>query len=196
MPFVVTTPPALEPVTTTELKDYLRISDTSQDTLLAQLITAARDAVEKRTRRALIEQTVTATFRDWPDDEDDALILPVGNAGAVASVKYYDESNSQQTVNASLYFLVSATQPGRVYFKDAFTFPAVYDREDAVEIVFTAGYGDEAADVPQLLKIAVMALASYWFEQRLPVNVGNIVNEMPLHVQQMINSYRVIMTEP
>lgn len=196
MPYTVTTAPALEPVTTDELKDYLRISDTSQDTLLAQLITAARSDVERQTRRALITQTLTATFPDWPDDEDDALSLPVGNALTISSIKYRDEDNAQNTVSADNYFLVTATQPGRVFFKDTFTFPDVYERPDAIEIAFTAGFGASASDVPQLLKVVIMALAAYWFEQRLPVNVGNIVNPMPLHVQHMINSYRVIVTEP
>ncbi len=195
MPFTVTMPPGSEPVTLDELKDYLRIDDTSQDDLLNVLIEAARVRVEQQTRRALITQTVTAVFADWPGDASDGLVLPVGNAAAISSVKYYDADNTQQTVSSADYFLVAATQPARLIFKDAFTSPDVFDREDAVEVVFTAGFGASAASVPQLLKVAVMGLAAYWFEQRLPVNVGNIVNPMPLHVQTMINAYRVIMPQ-
>ena len=193
MPHTVTTPPASEPVTVDELKDYLRISDTASDSLLTELIAAARRDVEMRTRRALITQTITATFPAWPDS-DKALPLPVGNALAISSVKYRDDSNTQQTVSSSDYFLVGG-QPGGVQFDDSFQSPSIYEREDAVEIVYTAGFG-AASDVPALLKAAIKGLASYWFEQRLPVNVGNIVNVMPLHVQHMINSYRVIVSEP
>lgn len=191
MPFRVTAPPALEPVTTSELKAYLRVSDTSEDALLGTLITVARQSVEMQTRRPLITQTLTATFADWEEE----LPLPVGNALAISSVKYKDEANVEQTLAAANYFLLNAEQPGRVVFVDTFAEPNTYARSDAIAVAFTAGYGPAVSDVPEALKLAIKMLAAYWFEQRLPVNVGNIVNKMPLHVEALLNRFRVIAPE-
>lgn len=193
MPFTVTSSPALEPVTLAELKDYLRISDASQDQMLGTMISAARRHVEQMTRRPMIEQSIKATFEEWPVGS--IIVLPVGNVLTIESLKYRDESNVLQTVSTSDYVIVTADQPGRIYLRDSFTFPALFDRSDAIEAAITAGYGSTSSSVPEPLRIALMALAGYWFEQRLPVNVGNIVNQMPMHVQALINLHRVIVSE-
>jgi uncharacterized phiE125 gp8 family phage protein len=195
MPHTVTTPPDIEPVTVDELKQELRIDDTSMDALLARHITAAREAVERLTRRALITQTITATFPAWPYNDDGALSLPVGNVLEVSTVKYWDENNAQQTVSEDDYFYLSG-QPGGVQFGESFQFPSVYPRRDAIEIVFTAGFGESASSVPMMLKVAILQYAAYNVSEALPVNVGNIVNEMPLKFRTLVNSYRVIMSEP
>lgn len=48
--------PGAEPVTLAELKQYLRLGHASEDELLAGLIRAAREDLERATGLALIEQ--------------------------------------------------------------------------------------------------------------------------------------------
>ena len=62
MTLVVTTQPASEPVTLDETKTHLRVTDTSEDTLIGGLITAAREYAELVTGRAFITRAYTLTL--------------------------------------------------------------------------------------------------------------------------------------
>ncbi|PZN51615.1 MAG: hypothetical protein DIU65_11005, partial [Proteobacteria bacterium] len=52
-----TVEPAAEPVTLAEVKVHLRIDGTTEDELVAGLVRAARQEVERATGMALIEQS-------------------------------------------------------------------------------------------------------------------------------------------
>lgn len=60
--FVVLTPPSAEPVTLTNVKDWLNIDFSSKDTLIGKLITRARRRCETITGRALASQQIQCTF--------------------------------------------------------------------------------------------------------------------------------------
>ncbi len=59
-------PPALEPVTLAEVRQFLRLDDDSEDTLLTGLIKAARETLEVQTGLALINQTLRLYLDSWP----------------------------------------------------------------------------------------------------------------------------------
>jgi uncharacterized phiE125 gp8 family phage protein len=62
----------VEPITLQKAKDYLRITDTSQDDLITMMIKGAREAIEKATGLSLIPVTVTAVI----NNEDGGIELP------------------------------------------------------------------------------------------------------------------------
>jgi uncharacterized phiE125 gp8 family phage protein len=66
MGLVCMVPPSLEPVTLAEAKAFLRIEDSTEDQVVTDLITAARQYVENRTGRALITQTWQLTDDGFP----------------------------------------------------------------------------------------------------------------------------------
>ncbi|HOW32781.1 MAG TPA: head-tail connector protein, partial [Bacteroidales bacterium] len=70
MTFKLQTAAASEPVTTEELKAQLRITHSSQDTMLASLIKAARQRAEFYTRRALITSVWDLFLDSFPDSGD------------------------------------------------------------------------------------------------------------------------------
>jgi hypothetical protein len=57
----------------------------------------------------------------------------------------------------------------------------------AVRVQYVCG-----ATAPAILKQAVLFLAAHWYEQRLPVNIGNIVNEIPHSLASILWSNRII----
>jgi len=60
---------------------------------------------------------------------------------------------------------------------------------NAVTVRFVAGYGD-AGDVPQAIKQAILILIAHWYEQRDPVEAGNIAPIMvPLMVTTLLAPY-------
>lgn len=60
--FVILTPPSAEPVTLTNVKDWLNVDFSSKDTLISRLITRARRRCETITGRAWASQQIQATF--------------------------------------------------------------------------------------------------------------------------------------
>ena len=77
MGLVLTSPPAVEPLTVDEVKTYLRIDHDDEDCLLASLITSARLQVEAALDLALITQSWSWTFDAWP--KGSTLELPIGS---------------------------------------------------------------------------------------------------------------------
>ena len=185
---VVYTAPAIEPVSVEEMVRQCRITDRSEDDLLAQYITAARTYVEDITGRKLISQSWDAYFESL----DDPLILPFAPLVSVTSVKYQDTGNAQQTLAATYY--EAAERDGRPIVRAKYnqSYPSTLGHADDVVIRASYGYGTTAASVPAPLRQVVKWFASHWFENREPVNVGNIVTPIPQTIEMILLPYRVV----
>lgn len=183
-----------EPVTLAEAQAFLRVDSDDDSTLITTLITTARQIVEDFTGRALISQTWKLTQSEWPSGCYDAgrmIELERSPLISVESVKYYPaDGTALATLATSAYITLTGPQPGIVYLKVTQDWPAVYERPDAVEVNFTAGYATAAA-VPRPLYHAVLLLIAHLYELRTPVNVGNIVTEIPYSIKHLLESYRV-----
>ena len=160
MPLAVTSAPAAEPVSLDEAKAQLRITEGDDDTLITSLIEAARVAVEQRTRRALITQTLQLTLPDFAD----AIKLPRPPVAALSAFEYRDTAGATQTVPASAYRLESNSTPARVELLPNQTWPTTDTHPAAVTITYTAGYGATSDDVPETLRRAVLLLVEEFYD--------------------------------
>ena len=89
MTALVTSPPALEPVTLAEARAHLRVTATAEDALIERLVAAARAEVERLTRRALIRQGWRLYLDGWPPGR--AVRFPVAPVVSVESLTVYDD---------------------------------------------------------------------------------------------------------
>lgn len=186
---------AVEPVSLAEAQAWLRVDSQDDASEITALITTARQIVEDFTGRALLTQTWRLVASDWPAEEfagvGNVIRLPRTPLASVSSVKYYPENGgAQATWNSANYHVVTATAPGLVVLADNASFPDLAVRPDAVEINFTAG-DSAAASIPAGLKHAVLLVLAHLYELRSPVNVGNIVNELPFSLRHLLESHRV-----
>ena len=179
----VTSAPSVEPVTSTEAKLHLRVDHTTDDTLIAILIQAARETVEQHTNRSLITQTRTIKMDRFPFS--DTISLPNAPLSSVTSVKYYDTSEVQQTLSNTLYWVDSTSNIPRIIIKDSW--PSIYDMPNAVEIVYITGYGAAGSNVPQPLKQAMLLIIGHLYENR--EQVGDIKHELPFGADLLIAPY-------
>ena len=184
--YSLTTAPAVEPVVLQGMTEQVRFVDAPERNYVNGLIAKARRFVEQRQERQLITATWAMHLDGFPA-EIEVRKLPVLT---IVSVTYVDADGDSQTLSSSVYQtdLVSPDSPGRI--KPAFgqTWPATRSGAyNAVTVAFTAGYGTDAADVPETTLHAIMMLVAYWFDQREPVNIGNIVNALPMTVESLIN---------
>ncbi len=195
------TAPATEPVTRTEAKSWMKVDSTDDDTLIDNLIVAAREAAEKYLRRALITQTWTLTVDlprssacdDLPDGVYDLPVsvlfgelprefeLPYKPIISITSVVTYNTSNSSSTYSSSNYFLDTAS--GRLVLNNTAVWPSDLRDKAAVVITYTAGYGAASA-VPQSIKHAIMMHIQTMYDSR-------IVCEMPQACMNLLRQHRV-----
>lgn len=180
------TGPAEEPVSLAEAKLHCRVDIDDDDALISGFITAAREVVEGIARRALIEQTLELVLDEFPGE--DRLTLPRPPLLSVTSVKYTSEAGVEATFSSSSYVVDTDSEPGRVVLKSGYSWPATtLQVVSGVRVRFKAGFGDEAADVPQRYKQAVGLLVSHWYENREAIATsGAVPKEVPFGVMALL----------
>ena len=155
------TEPALEPVTVADARAWLRISHTSEDTLIADLISAARQDVENQTGLSLISQQWRLTMDNWP--AGDMIELPRGPVTGVLAVTVYAASGTPSVVSPADYLHDMRSDPARLLFERRAD-PG--RRMNGIEIDFSAGFGATGTSVPDMLCRAILLLVAHWYEFR------------------------------
>lgn len=185
---VQTAAPAAEPVTAAELRDYLREDATGlPDADANELVAEAREAIENTYAVAMIDQSWRMAIDRWPSGREEwwdgirdgsisdlygpasytDLRLPRWPLSSVDSVTVYDEDGTSTAVTIASTFDVDTYQtPGRITLQRGATWPVALRANNAIEIVYTAGYGADASSVPAPLKRAVKQLAAYLYSHR------------------------------
>lgn len=160
----MTTPPSVEPVSVAEAKRNCDVDSDDRDEDFARWISEARAQVEKDTRRALINQTVTLNMDQWPGG--DAIVLPYPPLSSVTSVKYYDTGGTQQTWSSGNYTVDTNRTPGVIFLDthDSVSWPSTQDRRNTIEVIYVAGYGSAASNVPDAAKNAILLLVKHRYE--------------------------------
>lgn len=193
----VTKPSSIEPVTISQVKSQVRLSDDDREEneYISMLITCAREFAEDFTGRAIITKTVVAGYENWPDFDEDKLLfyVPYPNLQSVTSLKYRDPSNGELTdLDSSLYKIDTNSLPGMVAFKKSTGLPVIsQDFNAPIELTFQAGYGDNRSDVPNQLKLAILYMVALWYRMRLPVITGLNINKVPDTAERLLRHYKV-----
>lgn len=172
---VVVAPP-VEPISRADVYAWLRLDTVGSppshpnDVLIDMLIASAREQVEKDTRRALVEQTIELTVRNFP-----ACLIRPPFIGLV-SVRYYDSNNVQQTLDPNVCYVQQSLVP-RLALADGQSWPVVFWREDAVTIRYTVGHEgtgspveDYTANIPKALKQACLLRVQIAYDNLKPTD--------------------------
>jgi len=187
MALVMTAAPAGEPISLAEAKAHLRIDADDEDALLTSFITAARMFLERTLGLALITQGWSYFLDYWPPSC--CVTLPIAPVQAISAVTVHDGTGGSTTLDAAAYAVDTLSEPARLVLKG--TLPPVLSRAlNAFEIAFSAGYGDEADDVPAPIRHALKLLVAHWFERREPVVLSGAPQEVPTTVAGLLLPYR------
>lgn len=204
----IVTPPASEPIATATARAHLRLGDdTSQDDAVDRCIAAARERVEAKLGRALVEQTIDVfldrfpsgggyllrSVRDCGWDHPRflpgpvAVTIPRPPLQSVSWVKYLDESGTLRTLDPSAYRVLPSTfMPGRIEPSlSAATWPATAPLLDAVTIRCVCGYGDPS-DVPAAITAAILLIVGHLFEHREEVVDGPLPAQLDRGVDALL----------
>lgn len=182
--FSVITVPAIEPVTTTELKSFGRIDGTDEDTLIGGFITAARLACEGYLGRSLIKQKIRMYLDYWPGME---IELPRPPLVSIEGVYTVDEDDALTLYEDTNYFVVDTLDPAKLVIKNGSTPPSNTNRYTAGYIIdFWAGYGTASTDVPAIILEGLKLWTMQIYEQR------SLTEEPPPSARVLLEQYRVI----
>lgn len=133
---VINTDTSSEPVTLQEIKDYLRISNSTEDTLLATLGKAARKMLEKYTGRFFKEVNITVKIKN----EIGAGDLPYPANGSVTYVDTIDSTNV-------ITDLITPT-------------------DHIIQLTYNTGYTTGVNLIPEDLKLAILGQAAFMYFNR------------------------------
>ena len=177
-----TTGTSTEPLTYSEVKDWLRLNDDTEQTLVTTLITVAREIVEGQTWRPVTEQVYRMYF---DKSELDTMVTLINKAPLISidSVKYYDVNDVEQTLAATEYEYDLYANPARFRLKSV---PSCYDKMNTLYIEFTCGY----TTIPEDLKQAFRMIIGHLYENRQDVVTGTQVNEIPMASKYILERYR------
>lgn len=188
---IVIQPPTVEPVPLAEAMQHLRAGNPDEAAYIETLVVVARGMVEDYTGRALLTQQRKLTLPRFPLPCVGSIDLPCAPVTAVDSITYRAATTGAVTTLASSAYVVAGLgDRGSVYLADGYSWPDTQPHPEGVEIRFTAGAATPAA-VPAPLRHAVLLLVSHLYELRTPVNVGNIVNEIPLSARHLMDSAKI-----
>jgi uncharacterized phiE125 gp8 family phage protein len=167
----LSTPPITTPVTVAQVKAHLRITHEHEDALIMDYIAAAVADVEETIQRALMEQEWTLIVSCFPE-RGKPLLLERPPVLGIVSVTYRDRDGEEQAMDVEDLTIVNGA-PVRVY-ADAWpsTEPSA---PDAVEVVFSAGYGT-ASDVPAPIRHAILLRIGDLYTHRENTVVGAMVS--------------------
>ncbi len=190
MHLTLKTPPAAAVVTVEEAKAHLRVDEAADDSYITALVAKATQAAERYCDRAFITQDWVLALDAFPSCTK-LIKVPLPPLVSVTQLSYVDADGADQVL-ASADYQVSKRSPAVIAPAPGKSWPATQaGRLDAVAIEFKAGYGDAADAVPKPIHHAILLLVAHWYENREPVNIGNIVNALPFTVDSLLAPCRV-----
>jgi uncharacterized phiE125 gp8 family phage protein len=183
MAWKVTTAPVNEPWTLAEVKSYLKIDDSNEDSMLNTLIKGARMVAESYLNQGLITQTVTEKLDRLGDP---TIYLSVSPVLAVSSFQYANSENTTATFAATDYVVDTFSKPARLNIGYGKTWPTLYGNINDVTITYTVGYGTESSAVPFQIRQAILLMVADTYENR-----QDYVKRLPTASQYLLDQYRV-----
>ena len=166
----IATPPTIEPIELDETKEHLQIvlEDVLDDGKVARMIKAATGAALAYTRRSFVTQTIELFLDAWPAGS--IIRLPKPPLIAVSSIEYvanFADSPQYTTLSVSNYQILNSPNRPEIHLTPTGAFPTIDSgHAEPIKITYTAGYGTDAADVPESIRHAIMVLVGDYYQSR------------------------------
>ena len=195
-----------------DVKTFLRVTNTAEDSLITSFITAAVGVAQNYTNSRFLETQFTMFMENWNDvyvsnqyntslsngtylttggyvgkDGLHQIVLPYAPLDSITHIKYYDSDDAQQTWVENTDYSVHTfiNQKGFIEIQKGISTPNLYQRADAIEIKFKAGYGTTAGSVPEAIKSAVLLIIGFMYEKR-----EDSVSRLPKASEYLLDPYR------
>lgn len=186
----ISTDGATPTLTLSTVKNYLRVTHSSDDTLIAELVKSAILHIEHVTGLSIFARTFKMVMAYFPDER--FIKLPRFPVTAVSSIAYNDTAGDPQTFSSSDYATDLNLKPALIKLNKSAYWPATDETVGNVIITFTAGYASESA-IPLSLRQAILLLTSFYYDQRMPVvTSGAKPQPLPFAVEALLSEFTLI----
>ncbi len=175
-----------EIATLDEAKAQIRVTHDAEDSLIASLLAASREAVEELTRRSLVRQSWRAEYEclgGFPS----TLRLPRPPYHGEPSVKFRTDAGVEFAAPASAFFVARDAGGAVLGFREIPPLASLA-HPHPVAVEWTAGDAVPSARAKQ----AVMLMLANLYEHRTPVADGS-AGEIPFTLRTLLDSLKVRM---
>lgn len=180
-----------EPVSVEDFQAYAKLDADEDSVYLMLYIKAARRQAEEYTGKKFITQAVKCKLDYFPDTNfnnyglrntvydfqtiaprafywpaDDYIDLAWAPIQSITSIITYDQANNPTTLSSASYYLDAAGS--RICLNSGYTWGVDLRQRCAIEINTVNGYGDYPEDVPEDIRLAIMAMAKKAYDCRTP----------------------------
>lgn len=181
----VITPAVNTPVDLADVKAHLRLTATTDDAYLTNLIDVATQLMEEYLHRKLITQTLEGyldagnLLTSWWEGSITAAISAVGALRtielpwsptiSVTSITLYTLDDTAFPVDVLSYRVdvVDSSMPSRISLKESQIWPGgSYRNQNSLRVEWVSGYGPLKTDVPVGIRQAVLMLVAFLYNNR------------------------------
>ena len=157
------------PVSLEEFKLHAHIDGSDEDESLLTYLNAATRAAQLRLDKQFCTGTLRLTLDRFPcatrHNRESAISVPRSPLIAVTSIGYVGSQGTTATMASTDYLVDNQSQPGRITPRYGDTWPDTREQINAVNIVYTAGYGGPY-DVPDTVRQWILNRAALSYRQR------------------------------
>lgn len=145
--------PNFEPLTLSDIKIYLRIDGSSEDTILTTMLKSARQTAEAYMKNSIVKQKWKLTFFNSIPETIDLLRGPISS---VTSVKLITKDAEETNIAASKYYLNG---------KHRMCLDKSYSAHK-IEVEYYAGFAEDSASIPEIIRQGLLSQIAYIYENR------------------------------
>ena len=182
----VTAKPSIEPVTLQEVKDFARVTNSAEDSLINQFIQDARLYCERVTGRKFITQTIeqyddgltTINSDEWWTGNrlgsindlygERCITMEFLPVQSITQVDTIDQSNAETLYASTNYYLDNYDDDMRskMVLNTGASFSIDLRPRNNIKLTYVAGYGDNPTDVPSDIRRAIISLSAQMYFNR------------------------------
>jgi uncharacterized phiE125 gp8 family phage protein len=160
-------PPANEPLSLADARQFLRVDHGDDDTVITALIAAARAHVEALTRRVLLTQTWRFVLDAWPPHG--RFTARIGPLQTLLAARVFDAAGGAHALEVESFVVDTAAN---VIAAPCWALPAPGRSIAGIELDVICGFGALASDVPADLIHALKILVAHWYDNRGLAAIG------------------------
>lgn len=180
-----------------DMKDYLRVTTSDDDSMITSFIKASMAFVRNYTRMSLITETLQLTMDGFTEGEDrllelgagihtgsrnyytgscNAAELPFSPIQSITSVKTYARDNTETTFSSAGYSYGETS--GKLYLNDGYQWPSDLRDTDSVVITYVSGFGDDDSAIPADIAQAIKMHVAQMYECREACGMSTACKDM------------------